>query len=140
MSPKIILVVVLFAAALSGAVTLALIEGGIEYRTVPDLVSGSYSGQRVKLKGQILEVHQDFKPARFTVADIPESGRAAANGPACMVIYEGDDVPQGLKRAAHVTIEGRYDRAKGAFIATLVQTQCPSRYDGQQLPPPDTAP
>ena len=50
------------------------------------------------------------------------------------MIYEGDDVPQGLKKAAHVTLEGRFDRKRNAFIATLVQTQCPSKYEGQQVP------
>lgn len=137
MNAKIIIVIVLFVAAVGGAVTLALLEGGIEYRTVPHLLSDSYSGERVKLKGQVLEVQKDFKPAQFTVADIAEGaapGAPAPNGPSCVVIYEGDDVPQGLKKAAHVTLEGRYDRARGAFIATLVQTQCPSRYEGQQLP------
>jgi cytochrome c-type biogenesis protein CcmE len=129
---KVIVVVLLFAAAVSGAVTLALLEGGIEYRTVPDLLSDSYDGERVKLKGQVLEVQNNFKPARFTVSDIPDG--AVQSGPACQVIYDGDDVPQGLKKAAHVTLEGRFDRKRSAFIATLVQTQCPSKYEGQQTP------
>ncbi len=132
MNVKIIIVIALFVAAVGGAVTLALLENGIEYRTVPHLLSDSYGGERVKVKGQVVDVHKEFKPAQFTVADIPEG--SAAPGPACVVIYEGDDVPQGLKKAAHVTLEGRYDRARGAFIATLVQTQCPSRYEGQELP------
>lgn len=138
MNPKVLVVVLLFAAAVGGAVTLALMEGGIEYRTVPDLLSDSYRGERVKLKGQVLDVHNNFKPAKFTVSDIPEGG--AQPGPACQVIYEGDDVPQGLKKAAHVTLEGRFDRKRGAFIATMVQTQCPSRYEGQDLPPMQPTP
>jgi len=136
-SPKVLAVVLVFAAAVGAAVTLALLEGGIEYRTVPELMSGGYSGERVKVKGQVLAVHSTFRPARFTVCDIPEAG--SGPGMECRVIYEGDDVPQGLKQAAHVTLEGRFDRARGAFIATLVQTQCPSRYEGQQLPAPEGA-
>jgi cytochrome c-type biogenesis protein CcmE len=129
---KVVVVVILFAVAVGGALALALIEGGVEYRTVPDLLSSTYGGERVKLKGQVLEVQNNFGPAKFTVSDIPEGSAQA--GPSCQVIYEGDDVPQGLKRAAHVTLEGRFDRARNAFIATLVQTQCPSRYEGQTLP------
>lgn len=132
MNVKIIIVIALFVAAVGGAVALALLEGGIEYRTVPHLLSGDYDGERVKVKGQVIEVHKDFKPAQFTVTDISEG--TAATGPACVVIYEGDDVPQGLKKAAHVTLEGRYDRKRGVFVATLVQTQCPSKYEGQALP------
>ena len=49
------------------------------------------------------------------------------------MIYEGDDVPGNLKKAAHVTMEGRYDAKRGAFIATMLQTQCPSRYEGKEL-------
>jgi len=131
---KVIAVIVLFVVAVGGAVTLALMEGGIEYRTIPDLTSSTYAGQRVKLRGQVLDVQKDFKPAQFTISDIPAEGQKQSTGPACVVIYEGDDVPQGLKKAAHVTLEGSYDRQRGAFIATLVQTQCPSRYDGQKLP------
>lgn len=135
MNAKVVVVVLLFAVAVAGAVTLALLEGGVEYRTVGHLLSGSYDGERVKLKGQVLEVQKEFKPAQFTVADIPEGAATGSPaGPVCLVIYEGDDVPQGLKKAAHVTLEGRYDSKRGAFIATLVQTQCPSRYEGQQLP------
>ncbi|MCL4730590.1 MAG: cytochrome c maturation protein CcmE [Planctomycetes bacterium] len=132
MNLKVVIVILLFASAVTGAVVLALLEGGVEYRTVPHLLSDAYSGERVKLKGQVVQVHREFKPAQFTVVDIPEGN--AAPGPSCRVIYEGDDVPQGLKKAAHVTLEGRYDRRRGAFVATLVQTQCPSRYEGQQLP------
>ncbi|MBX3474258.1 MAG: cytochrome c maturation protein CcmE [Planctomycetes bacterium] len=132
MNAKILIVALLFTAAVAGAVTLALLEGGIEYRTVPQLLSESYGGERVKLKGQVVEIQKEFKPAQFTVVDIPEG--SAQPGLSCLVIYEGDDVPQGLKKAAHVTLEGRFDRKRGAFVATMVQTQCPSRYEGQQLP------
>lgn len=135
MNAKILVVIGLFVAAVCGAVALALLEGGIEYRTVPDLQSSIYSGERVKVKAQVLDVHKDFKPALFTIVDIPPEGQTLpADAPRCEVIYDGDDVPQGLKKAAHVTIEGRYDPERRAFIATLIQTQCPSRYEGQALP------
>lgn len=131
-SAKLILVVLLFAAAIGGAMTFALLESGIEYRTVPDLLSDGYGGERVKVRGQVLDVQSNFRPAKFTVTDIPVGNQPA--GPACVVIYDGVDVPANLKKAAHVTLEGRYDRVRGAFIATLVQTQCPSKYEGQDLP------
>ena len=134
MSAKVIIVVILFAAAVGGAVTLAMLEGGIEYRTVPDLTSGSYSGERVKVKAQVISVQSQFKPTKFTCIDIPAEGAKSPENPAVIqVIYEGDDVPANLKKAAHVTMEGRFDAKRGAFIATVLQTQCPSRYEGKEL-------
>jgi cytochrome c-type biogenesis protein CcmE len=134
MSAKVIIVIVLFAAAVGGAVTLALLEGGIEYRTVPHLTSSSYGGERVKVKAQVTSIQSQFKPTQFTCIDIPAEGtNPPENAPVIQVIYEGDDVPQNLKRAAHVTMEGRYDSERGAFIATVLQTQCPSRYEGKEL-------
>lgn len=134
MSAKVIIVIVLFAIAVAGSVTLALMEGGIEYRTVADLNSGTYSGERVKVMAQVVSIQNEFKPTQFTVIDIPAEGQLApANAPLIQVIYEGDDVPANLKRAVHCTLEGRYDAKRGAFIATQIQTQCPSRYEGQEL-------
>jgi hypothetical protein len=136
MSAKVIAVIVLFAVAVGGALSLALLEGGIEYRTVNQLTADTYSGERVKVKGQVLEIQNEFKPVLFTCADIPPEGQQLAAGATAMqVIYEGDDVPQNLKRAAHVTLEGRYDHKRGAFVASMIQTQCPSRYEGQELVP-----
>ena len=51
------------------------------------------------------------------------------------LVVVGADVPGNLKKAAHVTMEGRYDAKRGAFVATLLQTQCPSRYEGKELTP-----
>ncbi|MCC6466455.1 MAG: cytochrome c maturation protein CcmE [Planctomycetes bacterium] len=139
MNTKVIVVIVLFVLAVGGAVAFALTQGGIEYRTIPELTTGSYGGERVKVKAQVVEIQSEFKPTRFTAVDIPAEGAQPGNA-ICTVIYEGDDVPQGLKKAAHVTMEGRYDAARGAFVATLLQTQCPSRYEGKELTPANVAP
>lgn len=134
MSAKLIIVIALFVAAVGGAVTLALMEGGIEYRTIPELTSSTYEGERVKVRAQVLSMQSEFKPTQFTAMDIPAEGESApANPRVIQVIYEGDDVPQGLKKGAHVTMEGRFDSKRGAFVATLLQTQCPSRYQGKEL-------
>ncbi len=141
MSAKVVAVILLFAVAIGGALSLALFEGGIEYRTVTQLTSATYEGERVKVKGQILDIHNDFKPASFTCADIPPEGQQLAeNAPFMNVIYEGDDVPANFKRAAHVTLEGRYDHKRGAFVASMIQTECPSRYAGQELTTADNQP
>jgi cytochrome c-type biogenesis protein CcmE len=134
MSVKIVIVILLFVAAIGGAVTLALYEGGVEYRDVGQLTGSDYDGERVKVKAQVVDILHDFKPTRFTAIDIPPEGaQPGANARQIMVVYEGDDVPQGLKKAAHVTLTGRYDAAKGVFMATEMQTQCPSRYEGKEI-------
>ena len=134
MSAKLVIVIALFVAAVGGAVTLALLEGGIEYRTIPELTSSNYEGERVKVRAQVLSMQNEFRPTQFTAMDIPAEGEAApANPRVIQVFYEGDDVPQGLKKGAHVTMEGRFDSQRGAFVATLLQTQCPSRYQGKEL-------
>ncbi len=140
MSAKVITIILLFAVAVSGAVTLALYEGGVEYRSVVQLTADSYGGERVKVKAQVLQISSAFKPTVFTCADIPAEGQPlGADARVMTVIYEGDDVPQNLKKAAHVTLEGRYDHKRAAFVATMIQTQCPSRYEGQELTPPEPA-
>jgi cytochrome c-type biogenesis protein CcmE len=134
MSAKVIIVIALFVAAVGGAVTLALLEGGIEYRTIPELTSDAYEGERVKVKAQVLSMQSPFQPTQFTAIDIPAEGQnVPANPHVIQVIYDGDDVPQGMKMGAHVTMEGRFDAKRGAFVATLLQTQCPSRYEGEKL-------
>jgi hypothetical protein len=138
MSAKVVAVIVLFAMALGGAVSFALLEGGVEYRTVPALLSSSYEGERVKVRAEVVRMLNDFKPTVFVAADIPADGaRLPADAPSITVEYSGDDVPQGLQRAAHVTLEGRFNRERGVFEATMLQTQCPSRYEGQELVPID---
>lgn len=131
MNAKVIIVIVLFLVAVGGSLALALNQGGVEYRTLSQLQGDSYDGERVKVKAQVLDIESDFKPAKFRVVDIPDEGKPVpANAKTCHVVYEGDDVPGGLKKAAHVTMEGRYDSERGVFVATMLQTQCPSRYEG----------
>jgi cytochrome c-type biogenesis protein CcmE len=141
MSAKVLIVIILFAAAVGGAVSLALMEGGIEYRTIPELTSDNYEGERVKVKAQVLSMQSELHPTQFTCVDIPAEGQSVpANPHVIQVIYDGDDVPQGMKMGAHVTMEGRFDAKRGAFVATLLQTQCPSRYEGQKLTTADEKP
>lgn len=138
MSLKVVAVIALFFVAVAAAVSLAILEGGVEYRTVGQLKSATYEGERVKVMGQVVAISRPFKPTVFTCTDIPPEGQQVPrNAPVLSVIYEGDDVPQNLQVAAHVTLEGRFDPERGAFIATMIQTQCPSRYEGQELLPPD---
>ncbi|MDC1142760.1 cytochrome c maturation protein CcmE [Planctomycetota bacterium] len=136
MNTKLAVVILLFVVAIGGAVSFALSEGGIEYRTVPQLVSSEYDGERVKVKAQVIDVTSELKPTVFLASDILNEGaRLTANTPTCRVIYEGDDPPSGLKKAAHVTMEGRFDKDRNVFVATSLQTQCPSRYEGEELKP-----
>ncbi|MCC6575593.1 MAG: cytochrome c maturation protein CcmE [Planctomycetes bacterium] len=142
MNTKIIIVVLLFAAAVGSAVLFAMTQGGTEYRTFPEMQAATYKGERVKVKAQVVAIESEHKPTVFTANDIvpvTEEERRAHAGRALgasRVIYEGDDVPQGFKQACHVTLEGRYDAKRQAFIATTMTTQCPSRYEGQGVPPP----
>lgn len=136
MSVKVVAVIALFVVAVSGAVSLAILEGGVEYRSVNQLQAPAYQGERVKVMGEVVQISRQFNPTVFTCTDIPPEGKQLPPGsPVLTVIYEGDDVPQNLQAAAHVTLEGRYDAERGGFIATMIQTQCPSRYEGQELTP-----
>ncbi|MHC4839933.1 MAG: cytochrome c maturation protein CcmE domain-containing protein [Planctomycetota bacterium] len=138
MNAKLVVVILLFVVAVGGAVTFALYEGGVEYRTIPQLISADYDGERVKVKAQVLSVSSELKPTVFVASDIlTEGAKLTTSTPTCRVIYEGDDPPSGLKKAAHVTMEGRFDRERNAFVATSLQTQCPSRYEGEELKPLD---
>jgi cytochrome c-type biogenesis protein CcmE len=134
MSVKVVVVIVLFFSAIAGALTIALLEGGIEYRSIAQLKSPNYEGERIKVRAQVVQMQSEFRPTRFIAVDIPPEGqRVPEDAPLLHVLYEGDDVPQGLQRAVHVTLEGRYDQQQGVFVATMLQTQCPSRYEGENM-------
>lgn len=138
MNVKLVVVIALFVLAIGGGIAYALTEGGIEYRTVSQVTSDNYDGERVMMKTQVLEVMNDIKPVVFLASDIPaENTKPDPNAPVFKVIYEGDDAPTGLKKAAHVTLTGRFDKERNAFIASKMQTQCPSRYEGEELKPLD---
>lgn len=141
MNAKLAIVVALFIIAIGGGVAFALTQGGTEYRTIPQLTADSYDGERVMVKAQVLSISSELSPTVFIATDIIAEGyKLKPNTPTCRVIYEGNDPPGGLKKAAHVTMTGRYDAARNAFVATKLQTQCPSRYEGQELKPLDEMP
>jgi cytochrome c-type biogenesis protein CcmE len=140
MNFKIVAVVVLFAVAIAAALAFTFTQGGMEYRTFPQLTSGNYDGERVKLKVQVISIESIENPAVFIATDIapdPNDPKANFNAPRGQgkVIYAAP-VPSGFKLGCHATIEGRYDEKKGAFVATNMQTQCPSKYEGQEVPKP----
>lgn len=139
MNAKLIAIIALFVAAVMGAVVFTLSEGGTEYRTFPELQADSYGGQRVRVKSQVTVIEQVGKPTTFLAVDLPPAEDApksdyARKRGSCRVIYEGSEIPQGFKEGCHATLEGRYDPKREAFIATSMQTQCPSKYEGKQTP------
>lgn len=138
MNFKIVAVVVLFAIAIGAALAFTFTQGGMEYRTFPQLTSGDYSGERVKMKVQVISIESIENPAVFVAEDLapdPNDPKANFNVPRGQgkVIYAAP-VPTGFKLGCHATLEGRYDEKKGAFVATNMQTQCPSKYEGQETP------
>ena len=50
MNVKIIAVIVLFAIAIGAALAFTFTQGGMEYRTFPQLTGSEYDGERVKMK------------------------------------------------------------------------------------------
>lgn len=145
MNLKIVAVILLFAVAVGAALAFTFSQGGVEYRTFPELTSENYGGERVKMKVQVTAIESNFNPTIFTAIDLtpeddasaPSRGRPLGSG---RVIYEGTELPQGFKLNCHATVEGRYDVKRGAFVATHIQTQCPSKYEGQEIPPPPVLP
>ncbi len=138
MNFKIVAVVVLFAVAVGAALAFTFTQGGMEYRTFPQLTGGEYSGERVKMKVQVVSIESIENPAVFVAMDLaPDANdpKANFNVPRGQgkVIYAAP-VPSGFKLGCHATLEGRYDAKKGAFVATNMQTQCPSKYEGQETP------
>ena len=107
--------------------------------------SESYGGERVKMKVQVTSIENNFNPTVFNAIDIrPDDDPSAATRGRKLgsgrIIYQGTELPQGFKLNCHATVEGRYDSKRGAFVATHIQTQCPSKYEGQEVPPPPVLP
>lgn len=138
MNVKIIAVIVLFAIAIGAALAFTFTQGGMEYRTFPQLTGSDYDGERVKMKVQVISIESMENPAVFIAEDLapdpndPKANFSVPRGKG-KVIYSAP-VPSGFKLGCHATIEGRFDAKKGAFVATNMQTQCPSKYEGQETP------
>jgi hypothetical protein len=93
------------------------------------------------MKVQVTLIESKGEAIVFQAVDIPPdmSEQKPDNRPRGKgkVIFKGDE-PQGFKLGCHATVEGRYDKEKQAFVATHMQTQCPSKYEGQETPKPPT--
>ncbi|MCC6149309.1 MAG: cytochrome c maturation protein CcmE [Planctomycetes bacterium] len=138
MNIKIVAVIVLFAVAVGAALAFTFTQGGMEYRTFPQVTGSEYGGERVKMKVQVISIESAENPAVFIAEDLaPDANDPKANFNVPRgkgkVIYAAP-VPSGFKLGCHATLEGRYDEKKGAFVATNMQTQCPSKYEGQETP------
>ena len=139
MNLKIVAVVLLFAVAIGAALAFTFVQGGLEYRTFPELAGTGYAGQRVKMKVQVVAIEATGETTVFHAIDLAPDATDAKAAPdnrargRGKVIYKGAE-PQGFKLGCHATLEGRFDSGQGAFIATSMQTQCPSKYEGQEVP------
>jgi hypothetical protein len=144
MNFKLVLIIALFVVAVAAALGFAMSEGGMEYRTFPELKGDAYGGERVLVKAQVVTIENKYKPTIFSAVDIPpEQTEGAVKGDrprgSCRVIYEGPELPEGFKEGCHTTLEGRYDPKREAFVAVKMTTQCPSKYEGAGVPPPPQA-
>ena len=143
---RLVIVGSIIFLALGVLVTLAIIEGRIPvYRVnefaealaaeravfTADPATGKESGEECRIDGEILSIQSHTSPLRFTICPPKSPG-------VTLKVESSKNPPDNFKDKTPISVRGRYDREKGAFIATDMTTQCPTKYEAEfkKEPPP----
>lgn len=126
MSPKFLIAVFVVILSVAGLIYSAVSDTAKAVVTVDELVaSGSdrgpvQLGARVSKDSKIVSSSQPERTVKFDVEDISEAAETIT------VTYKGS-MPDTLKPGRDVILQGYFK--SGAFEATQLLTQCPSKYE-----------
>ena len=120
---KLLVPFVLIAGGLIALVTMGIVQGGIPEIQVHELLSGDYSGRKVKVHGKIARIEKETRPLVFEVCDKLDASK--------VIRVEVDDVrPDLFKVGNDVAVEGALDGP--LFNGTKIYTKCPSKYEASK--------
>ncbi len=98
---------------------------GVVYTPMGE-VAARVGATRFEGKVVVGSVRRETYPVRFDVADT-EGHRVA--------IEFGSPLPDTFREDREVVVRGRYDAARGVYLAEEVLARCPSKYQGQGYHP-----
>lgn len=109
-----------FVAGVALLVAAATRSEGIVYTPLADVPSRAGA---TRFEGFVEpgSVERNARPVRFAVAD--------TEGRRVEVEYDGP-LPDTFRENREVVVRGRYDRARGVYVAEEVLARCPSKYEG----------
>lgn len=103
------------------------LQNNLEYT---DVTGAMQKHKKVQLKGQWLKdrgTSYNVQAGQFTFYLVDDAGKE------CRVVLDGVK-PGSFELATSVVAKGRY-MEEGYFHASEVLTKCPSKYEGQTVPP-----
>jgi cytochrome c-type biogenesis protein CcmE len=122
---KIVLTVVVLAAALGGLMYTTLAEGTEYYKHVDEVMTdpGAWQGKRLQVHGFVSDLRQrpNTLDYRFHVQN---------NGKVLIANYSGV-VPDNFKNGAEVVLKGRLHGDSFSVEPNGVMAKCPSKYNPQ---------
>lgn len=121
---KLAIPLVLILGGLAALLALGVIEGGIPEIQARELANGGYRDQVVKVHGILQAIDSGERPLRFIIADKDQ--------PTALVpVYADKTRPDTFQVTYDVSVEGRWDEERGAFVARQIFTKCPSKYEAE---------
>ena len=122
---KLFLVAVVFLLGVGTLLFISVLEGSVAIHQVQEVASGEFIGECRVEGGKIASIESRANPVKFTVT--PEKV------PGILLTVVSDRFPpDNFREDIPVSIRGRYDRSRSAFVATEITTACPSKYDGKK--------
>ncbi len=121
---KFFLIAATFLSALVALIWVG-IASAIPVVSVAELGAPEVVGTEVEVKdGQVQLIHS-FAPLVFTVSSRNVKGQL-------VVVESPRSVPENFKPGIDVGLRGTFDRQKNRFVASVVTTKCPSKYEASK--------
>ena len=122
---KLVVVAVVFLLGVGTLLFISVLEGSIAVHQVHAIASGEITEECRVEGGKIASIESRADPVKFTVTPEKDPG-------VTLLVVSDRFPPDNFREDIPVSIRGRYDRSRGAFVATEITTACPSKYDGKK--------
>lgn len=120
---KLVIPIALIGVGVAGLLAMG-VAGGVPEVQAREVAAGGYRDGVVKVHGLLHEIQNGERPLRFVLRD---KDRADALLP----IFADKMRPDTFQVGYDVSVEGRWDESRGAFVAHQIYTKCPSKYEDE---------
>ncbi len=121
---KLFIVALTFLGALSALIWVG-VASAIPIVSVAELRKSEIVGAEVEVNDGKIELIESFAPLVFTV--VSRSGHGEP-----VVVESPRPVPENFKLGIDVGLRGRFNQQKNRFVAGVVTTKCPSKYEASK--------
>ncbi|MFQ5653926.1 MAG: cytochrome c maturation protein CcmE [Planctomycetota bacterium] len=111
--------------ALSGLITMGILEGGIPEVQVRELLPEDSPRTQVKVQGIIKRIDKETRPLRFQIHDREDENIV-------IDVVVDDTRPDVFKEGNDVAVVGIFDGKGGVLQGEKIYTKCPSKYEASQ--------